>query len=200
MLLLYGTNTTMPAYNFEDKDTQYAYECIRSFFDHFVIDDAVSWLESIIKAATRKKIWKKEVPAQMLLYMRLLEELITAAFEITESCTIGENAIIANDSEEASPAHVDYVSHYRGCNSWSCFPRSLTLKQYCNPYKAIKKFTRYATLPQWKTYIKDCTEYALLDANIDDVLLSYDILAIRLRLLQLIEACHLLDVRTNANE
>jgi hypothetical protein len=31
----------MPAYNLEDKDTQYAYECIRSFFDHFVIDDAV---------------------------------------------------------------------------------------------------------------------------------------------------------------
>jgi hypothetical protein len=193
-------NTIMPAYNFEDKDTQYAYECIRSFFDHFVIDDAVGRLESIIKAATSKKIWKKEAPAQMLLYMQLLEELITAAFEITESCSKRENAIIANDSEETAPAHGDYVSHYRDCNPWRCFPRSLTIKQYRNPYKAIKKFTRYASLPQWKTYIKDCTEYALLDANIDDVLLSYDILAIRLRLLQLIEACHLLDVRTNANK
>ena len=190
----------MPAYDFEDKDTQYAYQCIRSFFDHFVIDDAVSWLESIIKAATSKKIWKKEAPAQMLLYMQLLEELITAAFEITESYSRRENAIIANDREDAAPAHEDYVSHYRGCNPWSCFPRSLTIKQYRNPYKTIKKFTRYASLPQWKTYIKDCTEYALLDANIDDVLLSYDILAIRLHLLQLIEACHLLDVRTNANE
>jgi len=57
-------NITMPAHNLEDKDTQYAYQCIRSFFDHFVIDDAVSWLESIIKAATSKKIWKKEAPAQ----------------------------------------------------------------------------------------------------------------------------------------
>ena len=193
-------NITMPAYNFEDKDTQYAYQCIRSFFDHFVIDDAVSWLESIIKAAASKKIWKKEAPAQMLLYMQLLEELITAAFEITGSCSKRENAIIANDTGEAAPAHGDYVSHYRGCNPWSCFPRSLNIKQYRNPYKAIKKFTRYATLPQWNTYIKDCTEYALLDANIDDVLLSYDILAIRLHLLQLIEACHLLDIRTNAKE
>jgi len=193
-------NTTMPAHDFEDKDTQYAYQCIRSFFDHFVIDDAVSLLESIIKAAASKKIWKKEAPAQLLLYMQLLEELITAAFEITGSCAIRKNAIIANDSGEAAPAPKDYVSRYRGCNPWNCFPRSLTIKQYCNPYKAIKKFTRYASLLQWKTYIKDCTEYALLDTNIDDVLLSYDILAFRLHLLQLIEACHLLDVRTNANE
>ncbi len=190
----------MPAYDFEDKDTQYAYECIRSFFDHFVIDDAVSWLESIIKAAAGKKIWKKEAPAQMLLYMKLLEALITAAFEITESCSKREIAIIANDSEEAAPAPGDYVSHYRDCNPWSCFPRSLTIKQYRNPYKAIKKFTRYATLPQWKTYMEDCTEYALLDARIDDAMQSSDVLAIRLHLLQLIEACHLLDVRTNANK
>jgi len=132
--------------------------------------------------------------------MKLLEELIKAAFEITESCSKRENAIIANDSEEGAPASGDYVSHYRDCNPWNSFPRSLTIKQYRNPYKAIKKFARYASLPQWKTYIKDCTEYALLDTNIDDVLLSYDILAFRLHLLQLIEACHLLDVRTNANE
>jgi len=193
-------NTTMPAYNFEDKDTQYAYECIRSFFDHFVIEDAVSLLESIIKAAASKKIWKKEAPAQLLLYMQLLEELITAAFEITGSCAIRKNAIIANDSGEAAPAPKDYVSRYRGCNPWNSFPRSLILKQYRNPYKAIKKFTRYASLLQWKTYIKDSTEYALLDANIDAAMQSSDVLAIRLRLLQLIEACHLLDVRTNANE
>ena len=193
-------NTIMPAYNFEDKDTQYAYECIRSFFDHFVIEDAVSRLESIIKAAASKKIWKKEAPAQMLLYMQLLGELITAAFEITENCSKREIAIIKNDSEDAAPAPGDYVSHYRDCNPWSCFPRSLTIKQYRNPYKAIKKFTRYATLLQWKTYMEDCTEYALLDARIDDAMQSYDVLAIRLRLLQLIEACHLLDVRTNANE
>ena len=53
---------------------------------------------------------------------------------------------------------------------------------------------------EWKMFIKDCSEYALLKGTIADVLPAYDILLIRLRLLQLIEACHLLDVRTNANK
>jgi len=50
---------------------------------------------------------------------------------------------------------------------------------------------------EWKLFIKDCTEYALLKGPIADVRPAYDILRIRLRLLQLIEACHLLNIRTN---
>jgi hypothetical protein len=53
-------------------------------------------------------------------------------------------------------------------------------------------------LQEWQIFIKDCTEYALLKATIADVQPAYNILLVRLRLLQLIEACHLLDVRTNA--
>ena len=54
-----------------------------------------------------------------------------------------------------------------------------------------------ATVQEWKIFIKDCTEYALLKGTIADVQPAYDMLRIRLRLLQLIEACHLLNVRTN---
>jgi hypothetical protein len=88
-----------------------------------------------------------------------------------------------------------FASNNRQCNAWNCFPRSLTIQQYYNPYKAIKKLAKYMAVQEWKIFIKDCTEYALLKGTIADVQPAYDILLIRLRLLQLIEACHLLYIR-----
>jgi len=91
-----------------------------------------------------------------------------------------------------------FVSNNSEYNTWNCFPRSLTIQQYYNPYKSIKKLAKFMAIQEWKTFIKDCTEYALLKGTIVDVQPAYDMLCIRLRLLQLIEACHLLDVRTHA--
>jgi hypothetical protein len=53
-------------------------------------------------------------------------------------------------------------------------------------------------IQEWKTFIKACTEYALLKGTVADVQPAYNILLVRLRLLQLIETCHLLNTRTNA--
>ena len=158
--------------------------------------DAVAYLETILKAATANKIWKREDPAQLLVYMQLLEELVTAAFEIEENCSRREDAIIAGDREAGPLVDAHYVSQYSTSTSWNCFPRSLKLKQYHNPYKAIKKFAKHSTLLQWKKFLNDCTEYALLKATITDSLPPGAVLSGRLHLLRLIEACHLLDVRT----
>jgi hypothetical protein len=130
--------------------------------------------------------------------MELLQELIDAALEIYYSHSIREDAIMKQDNETGILLQQHFVSNDSDCNTWNCFPRSLTLQQYYNPYKAIKKLAKYMSVQQWKKFIKDCTEYALLKATIADVRPAYDILLICLRLLQLIEACHLLDVRTNA--
>jgi hypothetical protein len=197
MLLLYGIQIIMPEQPFEESNIQYAYRSIRTFFNHFILSDAVSHLESILRAATSFKLWKKEDPAQLLLYMGLLQELIVAALEIYYSHSIREDAIIKKGNDTGILLQQHFASNNSDCNSWNCFPRSLTLQQYYNPYKAIKKSAKYMSVQEWKIFIKDCTEYALLKATIEDVLTAYDILLIRLRLLQLIEACHLLDVRTN---
>jgi hypothetical protein len=188
----------MPAQLFEDSNIQYAYRSIHTFFNHFMVSHAVSYLESIFRAATTLTIWKKEDPAQLLLYMELLQELIVAALEIYYSHYIREDAIIKKDNETGTLLQEHSLSNNCECNSWNCFPRSLTIQQYYNPYKAIKKFATTMAVQEWKIFIKDCTEYALFTGTIADVRPAYDILRIRLRLLQLIEACHLLDVRTNA--
>jgi hypothetical protein len=188
----------MPTQPFEESNIQYAYRSIHTFFNHFMVGDAVCWLESILRAATTLRIWKKEDPAQLLLYMELLQELIAAAMEIHYSHSIREDAILKKDHQTGMLLQEHFVSNNSQCNAWNCFPRSLTIQQYYNPYKAIKKFANYMAVQEWKIFIKDCTEYALLKGTIADVQPAYDILLIRLRLLQLIEACHLLNIRTNA--
>jgi hypothetical protein len=198
MLLLYGIEIIfMPTQPFEAFNIRYAYRSIHTFFNHFMVSDAVSHLESILRAATSFKLWRKGDPAQLLLYMEMLQELIAAALEIYYSQSTREDGIIQKGNETGILLQQHFVSNNGDCNTWNCFPRSLTLQQYYNPYKAIKKAAVYMTVQEWKILIRDCIEYALLKATITDVLTAYDILLIRLRLLQLIEACHLLDVRTN---
>jgi len=92
----------------------------------------------------------------------------------------------------------NYVGRQIQQTSWNYFPRSLTATQYHNPYKAIKKFCLYKTQQEWSQVLKELTEYALGNDTINDNYPPYNILTIRLRLLQLIEACHLLEVRTKA--
>ena len=185
----------MPSQPFEESNIQYAYRSIHTFFNHFMVADAVCWLESILRAATTPAIWKKEDPAQLLLYMELLEELIMAGSEIHYNHSIREEGILKKDDQTDILLQEHFASNNRQCNAWNCFPRSLTIQQCYNPYKAIKKLAKYMAVQEWKIFIKDCTEYALLKGTIADVQPAYDILLIRLRLLQLIEACHLLYIR-----
>ncbi|MEI9954904.1 MAG: hypothetical protein WDM90_00990 [Ferruginibacter sp.] len=76
------------------------------------------------------------------------------------------------------------------------FPRSLTIKQYFDPYKAIKKFVSYLTETEWKKALKLLIEYALTRDTISDEYQSHQLIIIRLRMLQLIEAYHLIYTRT----
>jgi hypothetical protein len=50
---------------------------------------------------------------------------------------------------------------------------------------------------EWKKAFRVFTEYALSNSAIDDACPPYNILSIHKHLLRLIEACHLLEVRSN---
>src|SRR5258708_22601774 len=136
----------MPQQPFEQSNIQYAYRSIRTFFNNFMVSDAVSHLESILRAATSFKLWRKEDPAQLLLYMEMLQELIAAALEIYYSQSIREDAIIKKGNETGILLQQHFVKNESDSNSWNCFPRSLTLQQYYNPYKAIKKLPKYMSV------------------------------------------------------
>jgi len=183
----------------EDKATQYAYISIHHFFDCFGFAGIPQNIDSIIKAATLEKIWKKATPASLLFYMGKMEELCSAAFVIYYSRRTRVEAIIeepANGQPDLSFKEHFVSGNYKS-NVWNNFPRNLTVGQYLNPYRAIKKFCTYMAEPEWNKALKEFTEYALGKHTINELYPPYDILALRLRLLQLVEACHLLNVRIN---
>lgn len=183
---------------FEDRDTVYAYRVLRDFFDGFSFCRATSYMESIIEAGINNRTWKG-MPYNAMFFMENMTALCKAAFTIYTHNSVRENAIAEPEEENGAPdisLSKNFTRSSFRSSAWNDFPRHLTAKQYQNPYKAIKKFCKYTTEVEWNKIMKELTENALSYSANDELCYPYNILKVRLRLLQLIEACHLLDVRT----
>jgi len=183
-----------------DKDLQYAWHSIHDFFDAYHLSFAVEETERIIKAAARHRSWNLDYPYRPIHFMEHVQELVTAACCIAKSYLTGKEGTVTLTSPTGEPDLLiksDFVSSGRYSNVWNNMPRHLTAPQYFQPWKAIKKFTTYATEAEWKATCKDLAEYALSNISIDEEYPCYKLLPIRLHLLRLIEACHLLEVRSN---
>jgi hypothetical protein len=191
----------MITYLSQDKAAQFAHSAIHDFFDCYGLQDAIWHCETIISAAGDKQPWKKEAPYHLLLFIEKLHELCIAAIAISHQYTIeAAIAIVQGSNKQFSPdlSHqADFVNPLQHSNPWDCFPRNLTQKQYTDPYKAIKKFAAYMPETSCTKILKNIQEYALSKSTIDEAYTFGQLLKIRLRLLQLIEACHLIEVRTS---
>lgn len=185
--------------SFENNAVQIAYNNIHNFFDVFGLEHSISCTDSILKAATSKKIWNKEVPSSLLFYIDSFKSLCAAAFSIHCSYGNREKAVIVEPDDGVPDISLtqNFTNDSNKAKIWWEFPRHLIACQYHNPYKAIKKFCNYMAEPEWNNYLKDVTEYALNKDTLDDLFHPYNILTVRLRMMQLIEACYLIDIRTN---
>ncbi|MGG9964322.1 hypothetical protein [Ferruginibacter sp. SUN106] len=182
----------------EDKAIQFACSTIHDFFDCYGLPDATWYWETIIKAAGNKKPWDKEAPYHLLLFMEKLQELCTAAVTISKDYTIHAAVVVKQPEKQPAPGILrqsDFVNSLQHGNGWSCFPRSLTIKQYQDPCKVIEKFAARMPVALCTKIIGDIQAYALSRNAIDGEYTSGQLLKIRLCLLQLIEACHLIEVR-----
>ncbi len=168
----------MAANQFEDRDTQYAYRVIHDFFDTFNFSGAVAKMEDILKTAVGNKSWKGS-PWNVLFFMETLEVLAGAAFQVNNYLTVKQNAILdvtESNSDSGINDTDNFISRRFEDSSWNSFPRNLTLKQYYSPYRAIKKFCKYATRDEWHRIFKELTEYALNNQPVEDFSYSYNIL------------------------
>ena len=183
----------------EDKATQYAYISIHNFFGNLTFSSMQHTIDGVLEAATSEKIWKKRSAAHLLFFMENLNMLVEAAFVIYYDHSERENVILDLPEDGYPDLSVKEQFQDRNffSNEWNNFPRNLTESQYHNPYKGIKKFCKYMAEPEWKKAIKDCTAYALGPDNIQEIFPSYNLLLFRRRVLQLIEACHLIEIRSN---
>ena len=180
------------------KEIQLAYIAIHDFFDNHGLETAEKEIEGILKSSLENAVWDKDMPGNLLYCMEQLQVLSSAAFVIHYNNDLREEAILMDSLSDPDILPVQgFVNRYAHSTPWNNFPRNLTASQYHNPYRAIKKFCKFMTEPQWMQVFADLTEYALCTDSIETTDSPYNILTLRKRLLQLIEACHLIEVRTN---
>ncbi len=192
----------MPAIYTEDKETIFAYHTIHDFFDSYTLPEALEYLQSALKSATGKKIWKTSCPHCLVNYTRQLN-LLSAASSTIQTRFAQRPAAVIQDTGTGSKVFINNlgtsVGNKAGDDIWSCFPRSLTLTQFLNPYKAIKKFNDYMTQQEWEKAFEEIQQCALSKTTIVNNFPPYNIIMLQVRISQLIEACHLIEVRAGKN-
>lgn len=188
----------------QPKDAGYAYRAIHDFFDCYHLHSAVKELHNIIDAACLPHSWKVKAPAEKLFFIQQLGKLCKAALFIASSQDKKHGAIIGKTPKEiATICHLNTTDNYNiPAQLWQSFPRHLTAGEYYNPYKALKKTAGYFTKQQWHKNLKCLFVYAFNNETIDSegAFSAAEILLMQKGLFKLLEACHLIDVRTCKNE
>ena len=187
----------MQHYIHEDTPIRVAYCSIHGFFDGYPLCEALQLIEALVATACNTKPWKNEA-GNLLFFMRRLEELSMAALAIHYEQGQRSEAIldIPDNGQPDTSQLAHYVNpRYMG-NQWDCFPRHLSSKQYHHPYKVFKKFAHSMQEMEWEKAIRMLLEFALSKDSIEGIYPLYEILRMRKRLLQVVEASHLILVRT----
>lgn len=187
----------------DEYELAYAYGRIHRFFEAFGLPGAVTYTETIIEAAASHKLWKHSQPYGLLFFMEYMQDLLAAVYQLND-CYKKETKVVIKAEKNDTPDAADvaaYTDKYCRNLSWEHFPRSLTARQFYDPYKVIEKCCAKLSKNQWKKFLHDLTEYALDSRDtINESLPAYNLFKMRRRMLQLIEACHLINVRTTNNE
>ena len=174
---------------------------------HRVISFYFSWsalpaqranIRQIIAASIKERHWSKGHPRMLIHAGERLEKLIEAAYLIQrEDDAVADNPSIINPDE----IRKDVVNPELYCGwaamffPWDYFPRHLTKEEYINPYKALRKFFKYRSLPEWRGLIKELMDCALSPRSVYELGSYFNVIKISTMLQKIIEAAHLIEVR-----
>lgn len=165
------------------------------FFSVYRLPAAVIYIERILESATMPKVWKYDVPANLLYFMQNMDMLFTAAYALPGSDIFDDTASQGIESKLPVGVHDSIATGGPG-DSWDYFPRSLTARQYARPGKAIRQCCEWMQEPEWKQLLKDITECALSFTTMYELLPDCNILRVRRYLLRLVEACYLISIQS----
>ena len=173
------------------------YKAIHEFFESFTLPFALDYLLSALKAAEGPTIWNKRAPSDLLYFFENLEVLVKAIYNIVKEGNKIKKVILPK-----SPNACDLTQYhlYCGCydqhEAWDYFPRSLSAKEYREPYKALQRFTTWASKKEWQEYLHYLLSYALGSSRISELDNNLELIQISEHLQKMLEASHLIYVRT----
>ncbi len=192
----------MPLLISEGREVYNAYAIVHDFFDAFGFAGAKTEVERLLTAALKTGVCRKSTPSMILFRTQKLCDLTNAAFVIYNHRSRNEAAILLEHGMPDISQSQNYMPSHCKNEQWEYFPRHLSAAQYHDPYKAIHKFCNYLSEHQWVQVLKDVTEYALSEGFIEteESGWTYNLFTMKKRLLQLIEACWLIELRINNDE
>jgi len=158
------------------------------------------YIISTLKAASSDHYWKEEDPGSLLYFRKKIGDLMDAAQQLNvktrDKKAIKQKALVkpgAPDQEIIDPRLYMYsqIKH----TQWEAFPRSLSKKEFVDPYLVFKRFFRNRSLKKWHRDLEEMIFYALSPHDCVEDLLDLDLLRINQLLQKLVEAAHLIWVR-----
>lgn len=175
------------------------YRAIGSFFDAFDLLHARKYILQSLLAANSNKLWKGKCPADLVFFYNELPGLLAAATAIAKCGCIRQEAVITKEEDTALPIN----DHKLYCRWWNeqdyalYLPKYLTVKEFFNPYKALKKAVHYISKEEFNGLLSCILQYALSYNSLKEAGFEWDTLQLNVMLQTLAEAAYLLDIRTN---
>jgi hypothetical protein len=158
------------------------------------------YILSMLKAAYSEGYWKKSFPGELLIFHEQIKSLVKAVHQLAPGGKpTGKKAARAILDDDAFLNGINLTA-YTGFNReneiWEVFPRHLTKKEFVNPWLVFKKFLKYKSRSEWESDLENIVSYALSPHGKESAL-EYDYLSINIQLQKLVEAAHLIRMRTN---
>jgi len=192
----YGTPLLLTRLSSDDITNPY--RVISFYFSWSALPAQRTNIRQIIAASIKERHWSKGHPRILIHAGERLEKLIEAAYLIQrEDDKVEDNPSIINPDE----IRKDVVNPELYCGwaamffPWDYFPRHLTKEEYINPYKALRKFFKYRSLPEWKGLIKELMGCALSPQSVYELGAYFNVVKVSTMLQKLVEAAHLIEVR-----
>jgi hypothetical protein len=163
------------------------YQVFAEAFSTAGMDFFRRFIRKILHYAEAGEIYSEKSPCDVLLFMRVIRSLIKASDKLKE---IKNGPIMVSEADAFNKKY--YRSHYVSSNEWEDFPRFLSVKEFCNPYKVFRKFFKYQPCDEWVHELEETVDCALSKNSGE---LGLEMIAIYSHLVKLIEAAHLINVR-----
>lgn len=174
-----------------------SHRCIHEFFESFTLPFARDYLSSAFKASESSQIWNKAAPNDLLYFFESLEGLLGPVYRIVKEGEVLQKVILPKspNTPDLTQYHL-YCGRYDQLKPWDYFPRTLSKKEYRNPYKALEKFTIISSKKEWKEILRYLLSYALGANSLSELSVNLELVRISEDLQKMLEACHLIYVRT----
>jgi hypothetical protein len=163
------------------------YQVFAEAFSTAGMDFLRRFIKKILHYAEVNEIYCQKSPCDVLLFMRVIRSLIKASDGLKD---IKKGPIMVSEGDVFNKKY--YRSHYLSSNGLEDFPRFLSVKEFCNPYKVFRKFFKYQDADEWVHDLEEIVDSALSKNNGE---LGLEMIAIYSHLVKLTEAAHLINVR-----